>query len=52
MAYWAQVARCHELVTNEDVVPAWFSKKPAMLPLKKKVAYKYVILNDRNEIVR
>ncbi|XP_026192293.1 probable alpha,alpha-trehalose-phosphate synthase [UDP-forming] 9 [Cyclospora cayetanensis] len=47
-----QVSRCHELVTNEDVVPAWFSKKPAILPLKKKVAYKYVVLNDRNEIVR
>ncbi|CDJ44427.1 hypothetical protein, conserved, partial [Eimeria tenella] len=47
-----QVSRCHELVTNEDVVPAWFSKKPALLPLNKKVAYKYVVLNDRNEIVR
>ncbi|KAL8430647.1 hypothetical protein Efla_005132 [Eimeria flavescens] len=48
----AVVSHCHELVTNEDVVPAWFSKKPALLPLKKKVAYKYVVLNDRNEIVR
>lgn len=47
-----QISHCHELVTNEDVVPAWFSKKPALLPLKKKVAYKYVVLNDRNEIVR
>ncbi|KAL8272770.1 hypothetical protein Esti_003320 [Eimeria stiedai] len=47
-----QISHCHELVTNEDVVPAWFSKKPALLPLKKKVAYKYVVLNDRNEIMR
>ncbi|CBZ50187.1 trehalose-6-phosphate synthase of likely plant origin, related [Neospora caninum Liverpool] len=47
-----QANRGHELTTNEDVFPSWFSKEPVYLPLKKPVSYKYAILDERGDIVR
>ncbi|KFG41965.1 trehalose-phosphatase, partial [Toxoplasma gondii GAB2-2007-GAL-DOM2] len=47
-----QAEHGHELTTNEDVFPSWFSKEPVYLPLKKPISYKYVVLDERGDIVR
>ncbi|CEL98035.1 unnamed protein product [Vitrella brassicaformis CCMP3155] len=41
----------HELKTSEELFPSWFSLEPILLPIKEKVQYKYVIVDETGKLI-